>query len=70
MVNFDEYIAQMEERRAREKRATFNAVIARRLKEKTHEQAVADLYANLTFIGGVSDILLPASSEKRLQLVF
>jgi broad specificity phosphatase PhoE len=43
MWNFDEYVTKMEERRAQEKRAWFNAAIARGLREKTHGESVAEL---------------------------
>lgn len=70
MLTFDKYLEEMEERRAMEKRSAFNAAIAQGLCEKTHEEAVAELYACLTFAGGVSEILAPVAAENRLQLVF
>lgn len=70
MLNFDEYVMQMEERRAREKRADLNAALSQGLREKTHAQAVAELYAGLTFVVGVSDVLPPVGAENRLQPVF
>ncbi|MBQ8342672.1 MAG: hypothetical protein IJY21_01055 [Clostridia bacterium] len=70
MLYFDEYVTKMEERRAREKRAACNAKIAQGLRERTHAQAVAELYAGLTFVGGVSDILPPVEAENRQSLVF
>ena len=70
MLSFDEYVTKMEERRAQEKRAWFNAAIAQGLREKTHGEAVAELYAALTFVGGVSDVLQPVNAERGLQSAF
>ena len=57
MVKFEEYLLQMEERRAREQREAINNALAQGLREKTHEESVSALYACLTFVGGVSDVL-------------
>ena len=70
MVSFDEYINQMEERRAREKRAALNGVLAQSLREKTHSEVVESLYASLTFIGGVSDVLPPVAQQRTAQPAF
>ena len=70
MLNFEEYVTQMEEKRAREKRAAINAAIAQSLRERTHEEAVAALYAALTFVGDVADVLLPVNAEKTLHPAF
>ena len=70
MWNFDEYVTKMEERRAQEKRAWFNAAIARGLREKTHGESVAELYAALTFVGGVSDVLPAVGAGRGLQPAF
>ena len=70
MLTFDEYLQEMEERRANEKRTAFNRALAQGLREKTHEESVLALYAALTFVGGVLDILSPVAAENRLQLVF
>ena len=70
MSQFEEYVAQMEERRAQEKRAAFNAMLAKGLREKTHAESVSALYAALTFVGGVSDVLTPVTAERTLQAVF
>ena len=70
MWTFDEYVTEMEERRAREKRAAYNAELARGLRERTHGEAVAALYAALTFVGGVADVLPPVVAESALQPVF
>ncbi len=70
MLNFDEYVTKLEERRAQEKRAGFNAVIAQGLRERTHGETVAALYAALTFVGSVSDVLPPLVAESSLQVVF
>ena len=68
IVKFEEYLLQMEERRAREQREAINNALAQGLREKTHEESVSALYACLTFVGGVSDVLLPASTEKYAEL--
>ena len=70
MVNFDEYVNQMEERRAREKRAKINGMLSQSLREKTHDEVVASLYAALTFVGGVSDVLIPAAQQRTPQPAF
>ena len=70
MVNFDEYVSEMEERRAREKRAKINAMLSQSLREKTHGEVVASLYATLTFLGGVSDILMPVAQQRTAQPAF
>lgn len=70
MLTFDEYLAEMEERRAREKRQAFNAELAQSLREKTHEESVLALYACMTFSGKVLDVLPSVVSENRPQLVF
>ena len=57
-VKFDEYITKLEERRAKEKNAAINAELSRRLKEGTKEDAVAELYAALTFLCGSSAVLV------------
>ena len=67
MLSFDEYVTKMEERRAQEQRAGFNAAIAQGLRERTHGETVAALYAALTFVGGVSDVLSPLGGESTLQ---
>ena len=67
MLNFDEYVTKMEERRAQEQRAGFNAAIAQGLRERTHGETVAALYAALTFVGGISDVLSPLGEESTLQ---
>ena len=70
MSQFEEYVANIEERRAQEKRAAFNAVLAKGLREKTYVESVSALYAALTFVGGVSDVLTPLNAERTLQPVF
>ena len=70
MLNFDEYVTKMEERRAQEQRAGFNAAIAQGLRERTHGETVAALYAALTFVGGVSDVLPPLGAESALLPAF
>ena len=70
MSQFEEYVTKMEERRAKERCATFNAILARGLQERTHAEAVSALYASLTFVGGVSDILQPVGTDRALQPVF
>lgn len=70
MKNFDEYIESMVERRAKERVQSLNAELARGLKERTHAEAVEALFAGLTFIGGVSDILTETAQSKRLQTAF
>ena len=70
MLNFEEYVTQMEERRAREKRAAINAAIAQSLRERTYGEAVAALYAALTFVGDVADVLLPVNAERTLHPAF
>lgn len=69
MRNFEAYITEMEERRSREKRERVNAELARRLRERSHEEAVAELYASLTFCIGVSDILTVGASNREAALV-
>ncbi|MBQ9714196.1 MAG: hypothetical protein IJV83_02625 [Clostridia bacterium] len=64
MSYFEEYITKMEARREAEKRAQANAIIAKSLREKTHEEAVAALYGGLTFVRGVSDVLVSFQAEK------
>lgn len=56
MLNFDEYVTKMEERRAEEKLASYNAELYHRLQENTYEDAVQALYASLTFRVGVRDM--------------
>ena len=58
MLKFDEYVTELEERRAKEKNAAINAELARRLCEGTKEDAVAELYAALTFLCGSSTVLV------------
>ncbi|MBQ8229120.1 MAG: hypothetical protein IJZ32_00315 [Clostridia bacterium] len=70
MKNFDEYIESMIRRRAKERAERLNAELARGLKERTHAEAVEALFAGLTFIGGVSDILTETAQSKRLQTAF
>lgn len=70
MKNFDEYIESMLQRRAKERAKRLNAELARGLKERTHAEAVEALFAGLTFIGGVSDILTETMQSKRLQTAF
>ncbi len=70
MLIFEEYVRQMEERSSQEKRAAINAVLAQGLRERTHGETVAALYAALTFVGGVSDVLPPVSAERALQPAF
>ena len=70
MFDFDEYVTEMEERRTQEKRARCNEAIAQSLRERTYEESVRALYAGLTFIGGISDVLLPVATERTLQSAF
>lgn len=56
MTNFDKYIEEMEERRREEKHAACNAELWRRLRESSRAEAVAELYAALTFPVGVADM--------------
>lgn len=56
MLNFDEYVTEMEERRAGEKRERFNAELEASLKTRTYEETVAALYAGLVFVVGSGDI--------------
>lgn len=70
MKNFDEYIESMVERRAKERVESLNEELARGLKERTHAEAVEALFAGLTFIGGVSDIVKENLSIKGLQTAF
>ena len=54
MTNFDEYIQEMELQRVKRKNAAYNAELLRRLRERSKEDAVAELYAALVFpCGGV-----------------
>lgn len=57
MKSFDEYVTEMEARRAREKANFWNAELARRLKENTRQDAWRALYSALIFTGTVSDIV-------------
>lgn len=59
MTNFDEYIQEMEVKRAKRKNAAYNLELKKRLQEKTKEDAVAELYAALVFPCGSAEILLP-----------
>lgn len=70
MKNFDEYIESMVERRAKERAESLNAELARGLKERTHAEAVEALFAGLTFIGGVSDMITESVSIQRLKTAF
>ena len=70
MINFDEYVSEMEERRARERRAKINAMLSQSLREKTHGEMVSALYASLTFVGGVSDVLTPVAQQRTAQPAF
>ncbi len=69
MRNFEGYITEMEERRSREKRERLNTELARRLRERSHEEAVAELYASLTFCIGVSDILTVGEVGRETALI-
>lgn len=70
MKNFDEYIESMVERRAKARAERLNEELARGLKERTHAEAVEALFAGLTFMGRVSDILAEGTQGKRLQTAF
>lgn len=79
MLNFDEYVEQIEERRAEEKLSVCNAELLRRLTENTYEDAVQELYAALTFRIGIGDLygeernndfelVIPAEKEQELEM--
>lgn len=79
MLNFDEYVEKMEERRAEEKLSVCNAELYRRLAENTYEDAVQELYAALTFRVGVGDlygeernsdfeVVIPVEKERALEM--
>ena len=70
MGNFDEYIENMISRRAKARMESLNETLARGLKERTHAEAVEALFAGLTFIGGVADILSENGQGGRLQAAF
>ena len=59
MTNFDEYIQEMEVKRAKRKNAAYNLELKKRLQEKTKEDAVAELYAALIFPCGGGESILP-----------
>ena len=59
MTNFDEYIQEMEVKRAKRKNAAYNAELKKRLQERTKEDAVAELYAALIFPCGGAESILP-----------
>ena len=79
MLNFDEYVTNLEERREEEKLAARNEELLRRLTERTYEDAVQELYASLTFRVGVGDmypieratdfeVIVPTEEERELEL--
>lgn len=68
MLNFDEYVTKLEERRAEEKLAVCNAELYRRLTENTYEDAVRELYASLVFRVGVGE-LYPVERDNDFELV-
>ena len=63
MTKFDVYVDEIAQRRAARRNESLNRELLYRLEHYTKGQAVENLYATLTFIGGVSDVLCKENKE-------
>ncbi len=57
MTKFDFYVEKLEQQRREERETAVNAELWGALHTKTKEEVVAELFENLTFIVGISDVL-------------
>lgn len=57
MTKFDFYVEKLEIQRREEREALLNAELCRALHTKTKEEVVAELFENLIFFVGSSDVL-------------
>lgn len=57
MTKFDLYVEKLEMQRREEREAALNAELLCSLHTRTKEETLDELFENLTFIVGVSDVL-------------
>ncbi len=63
MTKFDFYVEKLEMQRREEREEAFNAELWRALHTKTKAEVVAELFENLTFMIGSSDVLTANTSK-------
>ena len=56
MTKFDVYVESLGRAREEKRNEEFNACLVKSLLTKTHEEAVAELFGNLTIIVGMGDV--------------